>query len=360
MIKKYEFKVCIHCMTYNQVNYIGETLNGFAIQKTSFPFVAVVQDDSSTDGESEYLSQYIKDNFDITGTDYWEKDAEYATIKFARHKENNNFYLALYLLKYNHYSKNLPRPFLKDWYEKAEYFSICEGDDYWCVPNLLQSHVDYLESNPECSLIYSPVYVYEQSRGKIVGVHGRERKSYEERLMKGCYAPTLTMLCRMSDFMSYERDIRPSTQNWTIGDIPLFLYLGTRGYGKMTKEVMGVYRKLTESASHSKDDSKVIDNSLMTRNIFLYFLNRFPVDPFAKYEERIKSAHLYRVFRHYHNRELPVEYKKEIKASRDRGFQIFVMKTMIRFPFLQGIGQAIANVKHKAQLLLSKPNKNAK
>lgn len=46
-----DFKVLINCMTYNHAPYITDTMNGFCMQKTDFPYVAIIVDDASTDGE---------------------------------------------------------------------------------------------------------------------------------------------------------------------------------------------------------------------------------------------------------------------------------------------------------------------
>ena len=43
------FLVAIRCMTYQHVNYIADALDGFSMQQTSFPFVAIVVDDASTE-----------------------------------------------------------------------------------------------------------------------------------------------------------------------------------------------------------------------------------------------------------------------------------------------------------------------
>ena len=39
--------VVIQCITYNHEAYIRDALKGFVMQKTDFPFVAIVHDDAS-------------------------------------------------------------------------------------------------------------------------------------------------------------------------------------------------------------------------------------------------------------------------------------------------------------------------
>ena len=50
-----KFKVCCRCFTFNQAKYITDTMDGFTMQQTSFPFVCTIVDDASTDGEQEVI-----------------------------------------------------------------------------------------------------------------------------------------------------------------------------------------------------------------------------------------------------------------------------------------------------------------
>ena len=99
---KQKFQVAVRCMTYNHSKYITDTMNGFAMQQTNFPFVCMIVDDASTDGEQEVIKQYIDHHFDYNkdGISY-NKQTEYAEIIFARHKTNKNCYFAVLFLKEN-------------------------------------------------------------------------------------------------------------------------------------------------------------------------------------------------------------------------------------------------------------------
>lgn len=141
-----DFLVCISCKTYNQSAYITEALNGFVMQQTNFPFVAVVIDDASTDGEQEVIKAYADEHFDHseeTGFNQWE--TEEANWTFARHKENGNCHLVAVYLKRNLFREpEKKEEVVKDWLN-TKYIAFCEGDDYWTDPLKLQKQVDFLE-----------------------------------------------------------------------------------------------------------------------------------------------------------------------------------------------------------------------
>ena len=52
--------VSIECITFNHAPFIKACLDGFMMQKTTFPFEIVIHDDASTDGTSEIILEYAK------------------------------------------------------------------------------------------------------------------------------------------------------------------------------------------------------------------------------------------------------------------------------------------------------------
>lgn len=64
-IPKLEYKVLVMYSTFNQSKYIENALNSFTIQKTDFPFVCLVMDDASTDGEQKILRCWIENHCNI-------------------------------------------------------------------------------------------------------------------------------------------------------------------------------------------------------------------------------------------------------------------------------------------------------
>ena len=123
-----DYMVLIRCFTYNHEAYIEDALKGFVMQKTNFPFVAVVVDDASTDRTADIIRKYEKEYPDIIKGVY---------------------------LKENHYSqKKKKAPYIQPWRDRCKYEAICEGDDYWIDPLKLQKQVDFLERNNDYVLSY--------------------------------------------------------------------------------------------------------------------------------------------------------------------------------------------------------------
>lgn len=146
------YKVCVWCNTYNQASYIKDTMDGFCMQQTNFPFVCLIMDDASTDGEPEVIKQYLNDHFNTE----WTKETDDYHLTLARHQENKNCYFAVYLLKYNHYSiKKRRLKYYREVTDEIDYVALCEGDDYWTDAHKLQKQADALDANPQATLVYT-------------------------------------------------------------------------------------------------------------------------------------------------------------------------------------------------------------
>ena len=146
------FKVSVWCNTYNQASYIKDTMDGFCMQQTSFPFACLIMDDASTDGEPAVIRQYLNDHFDTE----WTKETDDYHLTLARHQENRHCYFAVYLLKYNHYSIKKPRlKYYREVTDEIDYVALCEGDDYWTDAHKLQKQADALDANPQATLVYT-------------------------------------------------------------------------------------------------------------------------------------------------------------------------------------------------------------
>lgn len=133
--------VSICCITYNHAPFIRQCLDGFLMQKTSFPIEILIHDDCSTDGTTEIVKEYA---------------AKYPDLIFPMYETENQ------------YSKPNRQPI--DFYNyrraRGKYIAYCEGDDYWTDPLKLQKQVDFMEANPEYSLCVHGIEVHDLLRGR--------------------------------------------------------------------------------------------------------------------------------------------------------------------------------------------------
>ncbi len=97
-------QVSISCITYNHENYIRNAIEGFLMQKTTFPVEILIHDDASTDKTAEIVREYEK---------------KYPQLIKPIYQTENQY------SKNNALIGRIQR-------ERAvgKYYATCEGDDY--------------------------------------------------------------------------------------------------------------------------------------------------------------------------------------------------------------------------------------
>lgn len=312
---KNEFLVSIRCMSYNHASFIEDCMNGFTIQKTNFPYVCVIDDDASTDGEPEVIKTYLDENFNMDDKSVFrcEETDDYRLI-FAQHKINRNCFFAVFFLKYNHYSIRKSKSYVDEFVEGTKYRAICEGDDYWIDPNKLEKQVNYLENRPNCALCYTKAL--RKNNNKILGSWGDEDCSIEG-LLNGSIIPTLTRVERKTSFNDFFNEVKPDKQQWMMGDYANVLYYSIKSSIGYLEDYTSVYRILDESSSHSKDINKMLKFYDSADNIRYFFIKNY-IDDIEKKEELSRMVKINEIkyklklyTQHYMIKEASVLYKSE-------------------------------------------------
>lgn len=250
--------VAIHCITFNHESYLKDALEGFVMQKTDFPFVAIVHEDASTDGTAKVLKEYA---------------LKYPDIIFAIYEEENQY------SKRDGSLREIMNEAIKA--TGAKYVALCEGDDYWTDPLKLQKQVDFLENNPDYGMVYTKVKRLIQSSHTIKDEWGGKMETFSELLL-GNAIPTLTTLIRSEALFNFEYEIKPTSHKWLMGDYPLWLFIAANHKIKFIDNKTGVYRILNESASHSKD---IITNLSFRKNfkeIAYFFAGKYNNENLSK------------------------------------------------------------------------------
>lgn len=238
--------VTIRCLVYNHEPYLRQCLDGFVMQKTNFPFEAIVHDDASTDRSAEIIREYAEKYPDI--------------IKPIFETEN----------QYSKRDGSIGRIMRE--HTKGKYVAVCEGDDYWIDPLKLQKQVDFLENHLEYGLICTDIDVFYQKKKRYVKAYFMTKQypikyTYEDFLVKGWYLAPCTWLYRKT-FL----DTMPT--GFVVGDLPLLLEVSSQSKVKFFNEVTAVYRIVDSSASHFKTFEKACAFNKGILTIKYYYMKK--------------------------------------------------------------------------------------
>ena len=283
-----EYMVSVRCFTYNHSKYITDALNGFVMHETNFPFVVVVVDDASTDGEQDVIKSFVNEHFDINNVNAENRETEYAHITCAPHKSNKNCSIVVLYLKYNHYQiKKKKLPYLSEWLDNSKYHALCEGDDYWIDPLKLQKQVDFLEANLEYGMCYTRVKRYNEEKQELIDEFGGPNTTFEELISKNT-VPTLTVVFRRELQQQYQVDVCPEKQNWKMGDYPMWLWFAHESKIGFLPEITGVYRILENSASHLHDLKQLSNFYNSGVDIMEFYNRKYSLGYDSKYFHRLR------------------------------------------------------------------------
>jgi len=237
--------VSISCITYNHENYIRDAIEGFLMQKTTFPVEILIHDDASTDKTADIIREYENKYPDIIKPIY-QFDNKYS--KGISVSETYNF----------------PRA-------RGKYIAMCEGDDYWTDPSKLQKQVDFLENNSEYVACYHNAiinYVDKKNKNHLYNKINESRNVSLEEIINNWSVPTASIVMRKKVI-----DNLPDWRNNIYsGDYTLILLCLNIGKLYFINEVMSVYNVSLKGSSVS---SQIKGNSTFVFNEHIKLLKYF-------------------------------------------------------------------------------------
>ena len=271
-----DYKVLVETCTYNQAQFITDTLKGVAMQKTNFPFVHYVIDDASTDGEQNVIKDWINTNCVMSRAEIL--DTPTVHIILAPHLTNKNCSFAIYLLKDNLFKNQKEKnKYSNPWRKKAQYIALCEGDDYWSLPEKLQMQVDILDKDDKVGLVYSKDQHWiedTQTFSEIVGC----QQSFKDILVGSHLIPTPSTVYRSRLYFDFFEKVQYENKDWKMFDFPLNLYISGVSSIKCLDSVTCIHRILLNSASHNSEELKLLPYYRSIFEIRLFFYDYFNVD----------------------------------------------------------------------------------
>jgi glycosyltransferase involved in cell wall biosynthesis len=287
--------VSVHMITYNHVTFIAQSIEGVLQQKTNFPVELIIGEDCSTDGTREIVFDYQKKYSDI--------------IRVITSDKNIG-------------AKNNGIRTMKSC--QGKYVAFCEGDDYWHHPYKLQKQVDYLESHPECGMVYSSYDVYHVKTGeKIKDFINYKKWEMPDNMTicdilesKGGRSRGITtctvMLRRKLCLEILEADpYLHQSGHFLMGDTQIWAEMSTKACIHYISESLATHNITEESATRSKDVKKVIRFGLSGSELQLYLCDKYnlPRHIKLKYKEYQLNC-LLRLAFHSKNKELADEVRK--------------------------------------------------
>ena len=245
-----DYKVLVRCFTFNHSKYIEDALNGFVMQQTDFPFVCLIVDDASTDGEQQIIKAFLNKECDMFKAQYY--DTESAEVIIANHSTNRQCAIVVFFLKENHYSiKRTKRPYVNLWRDHCKYEALCEGDDYWIDVKKLQKQVDFLECNLDYSMCFHRAEIIKEIDIKCpLKCNDIEDREYNpNELFEEWKVPTASILMRYD----VQHVVNVGIERVLNGDIRTVLNCAKMGKIRGMSDVMSAYRVHNTGVTYSKD-----------------------------------------------------------------------------------------------------------
>ena len=235
----YRYDISIIIPSFNQENFIAETIESALSQDFHGTYEVLISDDNSQDNTWEIIKGYN----------------HFSNVKTKRFKENTN-----YVGSYNWLIEN----------SQGKYIAHLDGDDLF-YPNKLQKSFDILESDPECSCVFHKVDI-ETSDGNIsrnfINLDTQSYKyTYSFFLRHVCPFVNSSKVFRSKNAFKLEGDLN----SWQVYDFWLHLRHIGKGYARVcSNEGLGLYRMLggTAGPAYEKKLIKVYDHCTSNSKIY--------------------------------------------------------------------------------------------
>ena len=247
--------VSVNMVAYNVRPYIVQAIECVLSQKTTFPFELVIGEDCSTDGTRQIVNNYQKKHPNI--------------IRIVSSDKNVGL------------RKNYYRIFQAS---KGKYVAYCDSDDFWQREDKLQIQVDYLESHPECGMVYSDYdWYYTKSGQTISNILKKTGKSqiHSPRITDIVEKRVDIRTCTVVARRDLEKQLIESDQflhngdHFVMGDTQLRAEISCIAQVHYMDESLATYQMREESSTQSLDKIKSLNFLISDSEMYLYLCNKY-------------------------------------------------------------------------------------
>ena len=245
--------VSVRVLTYNQENWIRQTLDSILAQRTTYSFEIVIGEDCGTDRTRKICEEYA---------------AKYENVFLV--PQDHNLGLIGNWANVNHHVS-------------GKYIMGCAGDDYWHNTDKIQMQVDFMESHPECVVCHTDIDELHETSGTLLrnvkqsrGIVPPEGKIQKEILAGREYSTAVTMCVRREVFEKYVPYDEFAKRGFPREDWPTLLILAAHGEIRYLPVSTATYRVGQESITRTSNYEKVIRRAHEDMEMTKYLYDIFP------------------------------------------------------------------------------------
>ena len=247
MVKETDLMFSVEVTTYNQKDYVAQTLQSILDQKHNYKYEILISDDCSSDGTQDVIKEFHSKYPDIIKPVYNEKNLGpmqnyYATIARA----------------------------------KGKYLMDCAGDDCW-LPGKVETQIQFMEQNQGFDYCYGIAKLYDTKNEIIVSEFGKNYLDFKDILTIGNECPALTGCIRREFLRKYLEEIKPQQRDWLMEDYPFLIYAAYNTKMYFIDKPMAVYRVVENSISHQTNIDKKLRYEQSVYDVKKFFADKYNV-----------------------------------------------------------------------------------
>ena len=260
-----EIMVTVCIVTYNQENWIRQTLDSILAQETEFSFEVIIGEDHGTDGTRAICEEYVKR---VESRELRAESRGLQGIKLLPSTENLGV--------------------TANWIQcvqagTGKYIMSCAGDDWWHNPNKIQLQVDFMEDHPECVVCHTDIDEFHEKDGSIIkhtkqiyGIIPPEGEIQKEILIGKSNISAVTMCIRRETFEQYVPADEFARRRFPREDWPTLLVLSAHGEIRYLQVSTATYRVGQESITRTSNYETIFKRAQQDKEMTEYLYTLFP------------------------------------------------------------------------------------
>ncbi|MDY6372959.1 MAG: glycosyltransferase [Bacteroidales bacterium] len=245
--------VSVIVITYNQEQWIQQTIESIINQKTDYSFEIIIGEDFGTDGTRAICKKYA-DNYD--NVTLLPQDKNLGLI--------GNYVQCVKACT-------------------GKYIMCCAGDDYWHNPNKIQLQVDFMEQHPECVLCHTDIDILYVKSGKLFKDYKQSYKIIPPEGMIQCdvlagkdIISAVTMCMKREIVVQYVPLDKYVELQFPYEDWPTILILAAYGEIRYIPISTATYRKGQISITNTIDYQRIKDRWKKLKQMTEFLYSLFP------------------------------------------------------------------------------------